>query len=91
MHGFYYEKINTTKTSVGWGAAKRFNFPAFRLLLWNKSKCDTVEWSFDGINVHGELSPGESIAFDGLNQKQIYFRSPSGAQWVRVWAWKGGE
>lgn len=49
----------------------------------------TVEYSFDGITVHGSLQAGESVVDDARRERRIFFRKPVGGMDtdIRVWAW----
>jgi len=56
---------------------------------------DIIEYSFDGINMHGDMkgrSNSESIAYDNRSRCKIWLRrnssSPSESISVRVEAWR---
>lgn len=45
-----------------------------------------VQWSFDGLDIHGAVKPGDGVlTFLGVREKEIYFQSSGGS--VRLWAW----
>lgn len=59
------------------------------LLLVNRGG-STVEYSFDGTNVHGELgtsSPEDSLVFHNRMVDKVFLRAASGSNAVRVEAW----
>jgi hypothetical protein len=52
----------------------------------------TVEYSFDGINLHGDLTPSTpsaGIVFDNRKVGAVWFRSAGTGQVIRVEAWSG--
>lgn len=48
----------------------------------------TVEYSYDGTNVHGTLGSGESVTDDERRERRVFLRrsGPNNAT-VRIWAW----
>ena len=66
----------------------RFNSKGFMIL--NRG-IHTIEYSFDGVNTHGDLNPNDStvgMSFDNRCQCAIWFRGTSGLGTVRVEAWR---
>lgn len=52
----------------------------------------TLEYSFDGTTLHGDLNPGDSsigLAFDNRVESKIWFRGDDGYGAIRVEAWGG--
>jgi len=48
-----------------------------------------VDFSFDGVNVHGTVKPADGpVDFVGISQVKIWFKSAGGS--VRAWAWHNG-
>lgn len=51
---------------------------------------DTIEYSFNGNTLHGDLvpnTPSEALLFEGRSAFKIWFRVPSGSSTVRVEAY----
>jgi hypothetical protein len=49
-----------------------------------------LEYSFDGINLHGDLSPNDAskgLTFDWRKECKVFFRAVYGYGTVRVEAW----
>lgn len=64
-------------------------FHSTGFLLVNRGG-NTVEYSFDGVNVHGELgtsSPEDSLLFHNRMVDKIFLRAAGGSNAVRVEAW----
>ena len=61
-------------------------FIAEKQIIVNKGGT-TVEFSYDGRQIHGVLDEGEHITFDDRMRRQIWFRSPNGEGLVRLSAW----
>jgi hypothetical protein len=65
-----------------------FNSQAFTFL--NRG-IHTVEYSFDGSTVHGDLNPADAsngLSFDNRVECKAWFRGADGYGAVRVEAWK---
>lgn len=102
----YYQKINVNWSQFGapdgWTAQDgygpdiyiNFNAKSFLLLNEGSGESNTVEYSFNGNTVHGELVPGaasEGIVFDNRPVDLIWFRLKSGSTGpviIRVEAWR---
>lgn len=68
-----------------------FGFHSTGLALLNRGNF-TVEYSFDGEEVHGDLNPNDASAgltFDNRYESKIFFRAVDGYSTVRVEAWRG--
>lgn len=51
---------------------------------------NTIEYSFNGNTLHGDLvpsTPSAALTFNGRNAFKIWFRVPSGASTVRIEAY----
>lgn len=69
-----------------------WDFISAGIMLLNESAIgNIVEYSFDGINTHGDLNPSlasAGVVFDNRHQDRIYFRLSSGVSAIiRVEAW----
>lgn len=57
------------------------------VIISNDSGANEIQFSFDGVNVEGDLLPNESMNFFSLRRKTIYLRGTAGGEAYRVWAW----
>lgn len=86
----YFTRVTVTDTTFP--ANPQANFlikhqTAFSLL--NMSSTITVEYSFDGSTLHGDMVPGTPCAglvFDGRTLGAIWFRASASAT-VRIESW----
>jgi len=56
----------------------------------NKSSIYTIQYSFNGTTIHGDLDPADEskgIIFDHRIESKIWFRAVGGYATVRVEAW----
>ena len=90
MSKFNYFKIITVNTSsFPVDPQVSFAFNSQGIILYNRGT-SVVEYSFDGVNVHGDLDPTDStagISFDHRVECKIFFRTAGASQTVRVEAW----
>lgn len=63
-----------------------FNFTSIAIFLVNDSS-NYIEFSFDGINVHGKVFKKEILVFDRIAKTGIYLRGQAGGEAYRLWAW----
>lgn len=89
-----FEKITVTSATFTTEADTVINFRHQRgLSLWNMSGSTTVEYSFNGTTIHGELVGGTAYAgfvWENRVVSQIWLRITSGVSAnVRVEAWAG--
>lgn len=89
----YFEKFYVS--SITWDilAKWKFNSIGIALLVESNDPTDVIQYSFDGENVHGDLTPGmpsQGIVFDNRIANAIWFRraSPGDVVLVRVEAWR---
>jgi hypothetical protein len=85
----YYEIISVTTSSFPTEPQVSFGFNSTGIILLNRGDA-IVEYSFDGINLHGDLNPNDAtvgVAFDNRSECKVFFRSVSTPQSVRVEAW----
>lgn len=78
--------VNTQR--VSWD----FNSTGLALLVESNDPDDVVQYSFDGKEVHGDLTPllpSEGIVFDNRWENNIWFRrvNSGGTVVVRIEAW----
>jgi len=55
--------------------------------LTNDSTTDTVQYSFDGATLHGEVGPGESVKVNVDQRESIYVKGTAGGDVVRIWSY----
>ena len=87
----FFDRVNVTTGDFG-DCAVSWDFISSGILLLNEGTAgNVVQYSFDGISVHGDLNPSlasAGIGFDERHQCKIYFRLSSGSgALVRVEAW----
>jgi len=61
------------------------NFLSQSVLLANDS-ANSIQFSFDGTNVHGTAKTNEKVTFDFMKFKKIWLRSSVSSAY-RFWAW----
>ena len=79
----YFEDHSGTSLT-GAFAAQPFGFSSFSIMIVNDDATGYIEYSFDGVNVHGRLHAGESRAMDFRRQRQIWLRGESGGESYRL-------
>ena len=95
----FFERIEVTRTTFGDpnDGYKCDIFIALRgplktLFLVNEGS-ETIEYSFNGNRLHGDLIPGTptaALSFDNRPISKMWFRVPSGnPSTIRVEAWAG--
>jgi len=85
----YFDVVSVADTNFPAEPQVNFGFNSQGFILLNRGSA-TVEYSFDGENVHGDLNPTDAtvgVAFDGRVECKIFFRAASTPQTVRVEAW----
>lgn len=81
---FYID--NTVSVLTTSFAQELFGFTSKSITVINDSS-SVVDFSFDGINVHGKLKAFESAVMDQRAQASIYLRSTPAAGAYRVWSY----
>ena len=61
-------------------------FLSFAVMLANDGGSD-IFFSWDGINVHGRVSPGTNVSFEHKRKRKIFLRGAVGGETYRLWAW----
>lgn len=91
----FFTKLNITSTSfvAGQRAQWGFNSVGLALLVESNNALDAVQYSFDGDEVHGDLTPllpSEGIVFDNRFESNVWFRLVNGGRTalVRIEAWQ---
>lgn len=84
--GYYTDQTGTPLT--GTFQTLYFQFNAKWMLLANDDTSGTnkVVWSWDGINNHGILGPGQSMTIDTLNANVIFVKDQNGSPAYRLMA-----
>lgn len=55
--------------------------------LTNDSTTDTVQFSWDGATLAGEVSPGQSVRITTNQKPSIYVKGTAGGDDVRIWSY----
>ena len=89
----FYERVDVNTTDFA-EHRSRWTFNSTGIMLLNESTdtADIIQYSFNGVDLHGELrpnTPAAGLAFDNRTESAVYFRLASGASEniVRVEAW----
>lgn len=89
----YFGKFEVSSGSFDVMAKWSFNSVGIAIMVESNDVTDVVQYSFDGINVHGDMTPtlpSEAIIFDNRHQSSIYLRRaiPGPSVTVRIEAWR---
>lgn len=57
------------------------------LNLTNDSTTDTVQFSYDGATLAGEVRPGESVRLNVDQKTSVYVKGTAGGDTVRIWGY----
>jgi hypothetical protein len=97
LQSYYFKKVSVSSGSFAASPDCVFNFISTSLLLLNNalstSTTSVIEFSFDGVNLHGELNPQNAsvgLAFDTFHTGDVWFRLQSGSSGtvvVSVYSW----
>lgn len=77
----YYLEVTTTNLYV----ERAFGRTLTRVTLTNDSATDTVQFSYDGATLEGDLKPNESITVHLGGKSSVYIKGTAGGDKVRVW------
>ena len=77
----YYLEYTTTNLYV----QKAFGGGINSLTVTNDSSTDTVQLSYDGATLEGDLKPGESITLNVATKTSVYIKGTAGGGNVRIW------
>lgn len=63
-------------------------FTSYGVIIKNDNAAPgaTIQFSFDGINIHGDLFAQEDITLDGKRATQLFLRSTADSNF-RIWCW----
>lgn len=89
----YFEKLVITDTSFPTEPQAVIRFRGPQHLSFILETGSTVEYSFNGNTLHGDMTastPSATLDFLMRTNKKIWFRVPSGSATVRVEAWHPG-
>lgn len=79
----YYTEYEATNLYV----EKAFGKSANTITVTNDSATDTVQLSFDGATLEGDIKAGESMTLNTKDRSSIYIKATTGGDDVRIWAW----
>ena len=57
------------------------------VIISNDSNANYIEFSFDGVTVHGRLLFTDTLNFGLMRERQVWLRGQAGAEPYRVFAW----
>ena len=89
----FFDKLSVSSASfddnkTSWD----FTSQGFSIVIESSNASDVIEYSFDGTELHGDLTPGFSgiMIWDDRRQNKIWFRrkTAGSAVIVRVEAWR---
>lgn len=89
----FFGKYNVSSTSFEIVATWNFISIGIALMVESNDVTDVIQYSFDGENVHGDMTPtmpSEGIVFDNRFQSKVWFRreTPGDSVLVRVEVWR---
>jgi len=91
----FFAKLQVSNTAfvMAQRAKWDFNSVGLALLVESNDPNDVVQYSFNGTEVHGDLTPllpSEGIVFDNRFENNVWFRrvTPGSPVTVRVEAWQ---
>jgi len=61
-------------------------FVSISIIITNDS-LNTLQISFDGTGVHGDILGSETLTMDRRREQEIWIRSVAGGDAFRFWAW----
>ena len=81
----FYQTVTPATTSYVWYP---FGFATKKMITIVAEKTNTanIDFSFDGVTLHGELERGEPINLPEKRATGIYIKGASGSQSFRLWA-----
>jgi len=86
----YFDTITVTETSFPVSPQANFHFHSMGF-SFTITTSGTIEYSFDGINIHGNLDGSSSTLnerfFDNRLANKVWFKVSSGSEDVRVESW----
>jgi len=91
----FFSKVGVTDVTFTAAQRVKWNFTSVGIALVVESTVagDAVQYSFDGVTVHGDMTPGfasAGIIFDNRYENNIWFRRVSAGSevTVRVETWR---
>jgi len=91
----FFAKVGVTDTAFTQAQRVRWDFTSIgiALVVESTNATDAVQYSFDGQNVHGDMTPGfasAGIIFDNRYESSVWFRRVSAGSevTVRVESWR---
>jgi len=77
----YYLEVAMTNLYV----QRAFGNAINTLTVSNDSMADTVQVSYDGVTLEGDLMPGETKTFNVKNKSSVYLKGTVGGDNARIW------
>lgn len=79
----YYTEYTTTNLYV----LKSFGGNLNTITVSNDSTTDTIQISWNGSTLDGDLKPGETMSFNVPTKTGVYIKGSAGGGNVRIWGW----
>ncbi|HVI42664.1 MAG TPA: hypothetical protein VM577_18590 [Anaerovoracaceae bacterium] len=87
----FFQKVTVSSATFGTQSDVVFNFKGRASFTFSNEGSGVIEYSFNGTNLHGDMTPGTAsaaLSFDNRQGFAVWFRLKSGASSiVRVEAW----
>jgi hypothetical protein len=81
-HGWFSDNGGLALTTLF--EAFDFGFASFSITLLNDTESGSIEYSFDGQNVHGRVMPGETRKMDFCRHETVWLRGQNGTEAYRL-------
>lgn len=78
-----YEAYTTTNLYV----ERPFTTSVTTITLTNDDTTQSIQFSYDGATLEGELKPNETITVQTIERSSLYVKSDTGGAVVRIWGW----
>jgi hypothetical protein len=79
----YYTEATLTNLYVEYLFGGNVN----NITITNDSGSDTIQVSYDGAVLEGDLKPGESMTFNVHSKNSVYLKGDAGGDNIRIWGW----
>jgi hypothetical protein len=79
----YYTEATMTNLYVEYSFGGNVN----NITITNDSSSDTVQVSYDGTTLEGDLKHGETMTFNVQSKTSVYLKGDAGGDDIRIWGW----
>lgn len=77
----YYLEVTVTNLYVQYSFGNSIDI----LTISNDSMSDTIQISYDGATLEGDLKAGETKTFSVRNKSSVYIKGTAGGDKARIW------